>query len=448
MEIYLYNGEEQFGPYSEAEVRQYVAAGNVTSNFHYYAAGATTNWEPILGSFLMPVVEQAPPSVTETEATIHENETKADHDEQGQVVADPLEETIARIKTRLASNVAEKQGLLRGLLSHKKRRINEYKDVMVCFSEGGKEYGPYELNKALHYENIETAAHIRLASSSKRFDFKAMKSMWEEALASEKQCTELSKLGIEFDPSALNHLEAKKAIDEIRDAKPPTPKMRKQLKELGVDKSKGLTRSQAKKLIDEKLTFERLAELKIKNPQDLSLEEAKRLVAKKEASLEKAEEKKRKKQLIEDLQNSGVVLKLPISDEELEEIESCGPPEPSQIQRYNAFMEQFSKFGLKLKIYGEKEPKNHNNSSIDEAINMMDEVLHDCRLHDDELLGGMIESDDYHFYEMSRNPTPHEMFEIHKTIAKRLMDENWDGDSSKLRSLIKLVCKDIKITKN
>ena len=132
------------------------------------------------------------------------------------------------------------------------------------FQKGGKEYGPYELSKALHYENIETAAHIRLAGNSKRFDFKAMKSIWEEALASEKQCSELSKLGLEFDPSALNHLEAQKAIDEIRDAKPPTPKMRKQLKELGVENPLSLSRSQAK-FIDEKLTFERLKELKIKD---------------------------------------------------------------------------------------------------------------------------------------------------------------------------------------
>jgi hypothetical protein len=447
MEIYLYNDEQQFGPYSEAEVRQYVAAGNVTSNFYYYASGFTATWEPILGSFLMPVVEQAPQSVSETETTTHENETIADHGELGQAAADPLEATIARINARLASNVAEKQGFLRSFLSHKKRRINEYKDIMVCFREGGKEYGPYELSKALHYENIETAAHIRLASNSKRFDFKAMKSIWEEALASEKQCSELSKLGIEFDPSALNHLEAQKAIDEIRDAKPPTPKMRKQLKELGVEDPLILSRSQAKKFIDEKLTFDRLADLKIKMPQDLSLEEAKKLIYKKEASIEKSKEKKRKKQLIDDLQNSGVVLKLPISDEELEEIEIFGPPEESQIQRYNAFMEQFSKFALKLKVYGEKEPKNHNKSSIDEAINMMDEVLHDCRLHDDELLGGMIESDDYDFYEMSRKPTPDEMFEIHRSIAKRLMDENWEGESNQLKSLVKRVCKDIRITK-
>ena len=113
------------------------------------------------------------------------------------------------------------------------------------------------------------------------------------------------------------------------------------------------------------------------------------MIYKKEASIEKSK-RKRKKQLIEDLQNSGVVLKLPISDEELDEIEIFGPPDESQVQRYNTFMEQFSKFGLKLKVYGEKEPKNHNKSSIDEAINMMDEVLHDSRLHDDELLGGMM----------------------------------------------------------
>ena len=59
MKIHLFNGKKQFGPYSEADVRKFIAAGNVTSNYRYYAAGKTTAWEPILGSFLMPATEQA-----------------------------------------------------------------------------------------------------------------------------------------------------------------------------------------------------------------------------------------------------------------------------------------------------------------------------------------------------------------------------------------------------
>ena len=108
-------------------------------------------------------------------------------------------------------------------------------------------------------------------------------------------------------------------------------------------------------------------------------------------------------------------------------------------------MEQFSRFGFKLKVYGEKEPKNHNQSSIDDAISVMHDVLLDFRYHDDELLGGIIETGDWDQYEMSRLPTSEEMFEIHKIVAKQIMDEKWDEGN--LKRLVKRVCKDMKLKK-
>ena len=54
MQIFLHNGQEQFGPYSDSQIKEWITSGNINETFFYFIEGCTTNWTPIAGSFLFP----------------------------------------------------------------------------------------------------------------------------------------------------------------------------------------------------------------------------------------------------------------------------------------------------------------------------------------------------------------------------------------------------------
>ena len=54
MQIFVHNGQEQFGPFSESQVKEWITSGNINESFFYFIEGYTTNWTPIAGSFLFP----------------------------------------------------------------------------------------------------------------------------------------------------------------------------------------------------------------------------------------------------------------------------------------------------------------------------------------------------------------------------------------------------------
>ena len=74
MQIFVHNGQEQFGPFSESQVKEWITSGNINENFFYFIEGYTTNWTPIAGSFLLPsnvkTVQQSPHGHAENEESI------------------------------------------------------------------------------------------------------------------------------------------------------------------------------------------------------------------------------------------------------------------------------------------------------------------------------------------------------------------------------------------
>jgi hypothetical protein len=418
IEIYLHNGEEQFGPYSEEEVTQYIATGNVTSKFLFFAAEKTADWTPILGSYLMPAPEQSMPVQPQTDAAQHEDGIVGSVDNSSEK-ADHLNDAISRVKSRLESTALHaSQGT--GPAGNR-IRIDGTKNVMIRFSQGGKEYGPYDITEAIYYPDVPTAFSIRLADSPNYLSFQELEFVLANAHASEKQCKAIAKLKIEFDPELITFEDAKWAIDEITNAKPPTASMRKKLNKFGIDDSAVATRGEANRLISVKTEEEEIL----------------KAAQQREKTLAKFEKR-------------GIVLNHPISEEEFEELVENGPPTKTQIKSLNNYLQKLQKFKLEFKIHGEAPPRNFSKESIQDAIDLIDEAICDSRFFDDDLYRVGVIQAGTGFYDMSRKPNREEQFQIQRTIIHHIMNggnhDTYHDDG--LMNLIQHVCKGIKFKKS
>ena len=255
----------QFGPYSEVEVRGWIESGNVTGEFQFFIEGQSTEWALVQGSFLMPVHSLSP-------------------EENFQKLVRTIQEEFELLKNQNLGKVFDEP----------KRPLDEC-FVMVVFDKGKKEYGPYRLEDAISYENRNTAHSIRIEGSNTTFKFPKMRQMWEQALLTSKQSKKLEKFGLTVEGIEITNIQAidaiqrldeankiikdtKKALDEL---KPPTPTLKKKMKELGIEPSEVTTRAEARKLIEDQIIYNRCFELSISIPEGYTSEMAVSLIEKK-----------------------------------------------------------------------------------------------------------------------------------------------------------------------
>ena len=433
MNIYLHNGQEQFGPYSEEDVRGWIESGNVTGEFQFFIEGQSTEWALVHGSFLMPVHSLSP-------------------EENFQKLVRTIQEEFELLRN-------QKKSFIGKMFDGPKKPLDEC-SVMVVFQEGKKEYGPYRLEYAISYDNIDTAHSIRIEGTNTTFKFPKMRQMWEQALLTSKQSKKLEKFGLTVEGIEITNIQAidaiqrldeahkiikdtKKALDEL---KPPTPTLKKKMKELGIDPSEVKTRADARKLIEDQIIYNRCIELSISIPEGCTSEMAVSLIEKKEASIAKSNQKKEKEESIARLQAKGIHLNLPINDEELEDIIEYGPPSHEQIFEYNKLMSEFhQKLGIEFKPYGKKETANHSSDSIQFSIDMLDDVICGIESWDDEVDSQFVQGEDC--YDLSRTPTQEEWLEIRRALAKLIMKEEHIGDDQVIRRILKKCCPGMKIKK-
>ena len=180
MNIYLHNGQEQFGPYSEVEVRGWIESGNVTGEFQFFIEGQSTEWNLVHGSFLMPVHSLSP-------------------EENFQKLVRTIQEEFELLRN-------QKKSFIGKMFDGPKKPLDEC-SLMVVFQEGKKEYGPYRLEYAISYENIDTAHSIRIESSNTTFKFPRMRQMWEQALLTSKQSKKLEKYGLTVERIEITNIQ-------------------------------------------------------------------------------------------------------------------------------------------------------------------------------------------------------------------------------------------------
>ena len=417
MNIYLHNGQEQFGPYSEEDVRGWIESGNVTGEFQFFIEGQSTEWSLVEDSFLMPSL------------------SPQEH----------LELLTKQIQLQLNSLPQKSGSLIGSFFSSERKSIDQY-EIMVFFDEWNKEYGPYKLDKAIHYEGLRNASSFRFVNSQEWQHFSMIKEIWSSALASEKQTKKLQKFGLDigeleitngFAVEALNKLD--KAKYEVSETKPPTQLLKKKMKELGVEHTPGVTRAEARRLIESQAISNKCKYLQINLPENCTNEMA-------HAIIEKEEEKRKIDEQVASLQARGIQLVLPIRREELDDILENGPPTKKQLLEYDELLKEFEeKLGIEFKPYGKDEVVNHSKESIEFSINMLDEVICNIECWDEDLDNEYIVGEET--YDISRSPNQDEWLLIRRELARLTMMEEHVGDDQVIRKILKKFCPEIIIKK-
>lgn len=438
MQIYLHNGKEQFGPYSKGEIQSWLKTGQINENFLFFIVGESKDWTAINGSFL----------TDEDKADLKQNTDLKSYEKL-------LESVLENAQLRLDSMLTEKSASgIFSLFSKGKRPLDEYDDLMVTFDKGKKEYGPYKLENAISYEGIEKAYSMRLArGDGKTFQFNELMMIWEESLVSEKSKKTLSKLSLRFDEKMVSDKIANEILNEIKETKklveeqkPLTPTIKKQLKEFGLDTKAIKTRREGRYLVEAYSLYYRANELGVELPEGYTLDIAYALIEKKEKSLIKKQKQQDKLQRIKGLEDRGIQLNHPISEEELDEIYEDGVPNTEQLAEYSNLKLKLDELGIEFKPCGKKEPNNYSSSSINWSIELMDEMLTEMYGWDDDLMCQYIQGEDHEF-ELEREPTESELFQIHKEIAKLIMVEEYEYDEQIIIKILRKVCKGMKIKK-
>jgi len=249
--IFVHNGVDQFGPYSEKEVLEYIQSGNIQPTFWYCIEGVVTEWRPISesGFFGQPVAEQPiaeQPVAEEPIAEEPKSEAKpkkkpkqkktSDDDLLKPVINATFKEGLPPIIDGTGPPIIFK-------------RIDEYPPVYIYHQHSESPYGPYVFEKtpAFGFEGKNPRFVFEGDVAMQSFD--AVKQIWAGCYASNKQVEQLKKATVEFDESSLTFKEATWALGKIKEAKPATKTNLKKLDELGIKYKEGITRAKAKELI-------------------------------------------------------------------------------------------------------------------------------------------------------------------------------------------------------
>jgi hypothetical protein len=239
LNIFLHNGVEQFGPYSEKEVQGYIQAGNIQPSFWYCIDGVVTEWRPISesGFFEQPVAEKPKP----------EAKPKKKSKPKKTADADPLKPVIDEINAQFS------EGLTPVIQDSGPpiifKRVDEYPPVYVYHEHGEDPDGPYVFERTPTYGFEGKNPRFMFEGDVIMQSFDAIKQIWAGCYASNKQVEQLKKVSAEFDESTLTFKEATWALGKIKDEKPATKTNLNKLDELGIKYKEGITRAKAKELI-------------------------------------------------------------------------------------------------------------------------------------------------------------------------------------------------------
>jgi len=149
-------------------------------------------------------------------------------------------------------------GLLKKLFGGKPDSVRpeDYGPIFVRWNEGGKEYGPLELEDLVTRQWSGPPRDVRFEDESKWSKYDRFAKLVDRLEASDDQA---SKLGLEDGAPRPSFRDAIKRIDELAEAErarkaalPATPHMRGKMDNLGISYPEGVTREQAKQLVKER----------------------------------------------------------------------------------------------------------------------------------------------------------------------------------------------------